>query len=52
MGCRGDALKSVPALRTGIHVAGTLFHHIEENDPNRSLNFHHFRHAVKVVGED
>ena len=51
MGRRGDALKSVPSLRTGIHMTGALFHYIEEHDPNRTLDFHHFRHVFKVVGE-
>jgi hypothetical protein len=51
MGRRGDALKSVPSLRTGIHMTGALSHYIEEHDPNRTLDFHHFRHAFKVVGE-
>jgi hypothetical protein len=33
-------------------MARALFHHVEEHDPNRTLDFHHFRHAIKVVGED
>ena len=32
-------------------MAGTLFHHVEEHGSNRTLDFHHFRHVLKVVGE-
>lgn len=52
MGIPSNLLETVPAFGTGVDMAGTLLHHIEQQHAHGSSHFDHIGHANKVEGSD
>lgn len=50
MGIQGNLLETVPAFGTGVHMASTLLHYIQQQHAHGSSHFDHIGHALKVEG--